>query len=118
MIGSFKSRLLQTQVQQAREYATLLSDYNPTDKAAFAGIIEGCTRHGLTQAELADEFKVSPATISRWCRSKSIPPEYVRGVIVERVAKLLKLKADELEQKVSQLKETPSVGEQSNIPVT
>lgn len=72
-----------------RQIVTQLEEYREEDKATFSTIVALCNQHGLTQGKLADEFRVSTATISRWARGKSMPPAYSRGTIVSRIRRLI-----------------------------
>jgi hypothetical protein len=71
------------------ESASVMRQYDPKDESSFAAIVSSCLAAGLKPMALADEFKVSSATISRWQSGKSIPAELVRGVVVNRLIDLL-----------------------------
>ena len=70
--SSFGHRLAESELGYWRQIVTQLEEYREEDKAAFSTIVAVCNQHGLTQGKLADEFRVSTATISRW-PSPAIP---------------------------------------------
>ena len=82
-------RLAESELDYSRQFVAQLEEYREEDKAAFSTIVAACLRHGLTQGKLADEFRVSTATISRWATGKSMPPAYSRGNIISRIRRLI-----------------------------
>ena len=55
------------------------------DKEPFNMILDFYLECGGTCEKLADEFKVSVATIGRWIEGKSLPPQEVRDIIMKRI---------------------------------
>lgn len=88
------------------DYTQVLRSYKSEDYVSFARVVDSCLKAGLTANELADEFKVSTSTISRWRSGKTTPMELVRKEIVTRLADMITEKST-----VSDLHE-------SKIPVT
>lgn len=61
--------------------------------AFFSGAIKvAVNEYSLSPQFLADEFKVSESTIGRWKTNQSIPVKNARGVILDRLAKILEEK--------------------------
>lgn len=82
-------RLAMSERDRLREFADQLATYEEDDKEGFAAVVFACLSRGITQTQLADEFRVSAATISRWAAGKSVPPAYSRGNIVTRIRRLI-----------------------------
>jgi hypothetical protein len=59
--------------------------YDRRNEDDFAVIIDAVIEQRFSPVDLSHEFKVSEGTISRWRSGKSCPPEYARGVIVDRI---------------------------------
>jgi hypothetical protein len=70
--------------------AKLRAGYSPEDRDAFQHVVRAATEYGVTPTELADEFAVSTATISRWSRGSVVPSVFVRRHALERLEKLLR----------------------------
>lgn len=77
------------QLSHRRSIVNLLDESSSADKQAFSSFIEACTVLGLSRAALAEEFKVTQATIGRWIRGTSVPGPGVRKVVLQRVRALL-----------------------------
>ncbi len=85
----FGQRLAMSERDRLREFADQLAAYEEDDKEGFAAVVYACLSRGITQSQLADEFRVLAATISRWASGKSVPPAYSRGNIVARIRRLI-----------------------------
>jgi ribosome-binding protein aMBF1 (putative translation factor) len=70
--------------------AKLRAGYDSEDRDAFQLVVKAATGYGVTPTELADEFAVSTATISRWSRGSVVPSVFVRRHALERLEKLLR----------------------------
>ena len=90
-------QLAVSELDNSRRFVGQLADYREEDRATFPTIVTACLLHGLTQGKLADEFRVSTATISRWAKGKSMPPAYSRGNIVSRIRQLILNEIEEAE---------------------
>lgn len=55
------------------------------NKEPFSMILDFYLECGGSYEKLADEFKVSVATIGRWIEGKSLPPQKVREIIMKRI---------------------------------
>jgi hypothetical protein len=56
----------------------------------FAGVIRIVQEeYGLSDEFISDEFAVSPSTVQRWSRGRSLPIDYVRPVVIERLEKII-----------------------------
>lgn len=73
-------------LRQARD---VIADMNVDDKASFADVIRYMLSFGYTQSQLADEFHVSEATISRWANDKSLPAKLARRSIISRMVEMI-----------------------------
>ncbi len=85
----FGRQLAASELGHLREFSEQLAAYEEDDKEGFAAVVFACLSRGITQTQLADEFRVSAATISRWASGKSVPPAYSRGNIVTRIRRLI-----------------------------
>lgn len=70
--------------------AKLRGGYDPEDRDAFQLVVKAVTEYGVTPTDLADEFAVSPATISRWSRGSVVPSVFVRRHALDRLENLLR----------------------------
>jgi hypothetical protein len=66
----------------------------PASADPFSSKVQECIDAGISNQELADEFKVSMSTIDRWKERKSYPVESVRTVIIRRMDSLLAGRSD------------------------
>lgn len=87
--SSLAELIVDNEIESARRLAEILADYTPEDKAAFGVAIAAAILHGLPQADLAVDFGVSQGTVSRWAAGRSIPPQYVRATIIDRIRERL-----------------------------
>ncbi|MFO1186927.1 MAG: hypothetical protein U1E87_05440 [Alphaproteobacteria bacterium] len=72
----------------AQEIHRILSNYDPLDAEGFSAAIQACLELNLSHAQLAERFRVSHATISRWASSR--PPNLaMRQFVVESILRLL-----------------------------
>ena len=98
-MGNLLSKRLATERLAASvRFSEILKEYEPTDgDEVFERIVSDAIRfHGLAPADLAGEFNVAQATISRWASGKSRPPIYARRNMVERIAKLIRYRCERL----------------------
>ena len=95
------TRLLAESAKHFRTIAKLAERFESDDEEAFTQILRHCVAAGVTQVRLADEFKVSPGTISRWQAGKSMPAQLVRAVIIQRAVSLLRERAAALDERIA-----------------
>lgn len=67
-----------------------LRSYDPEDRESFRKVLGMALATGqINQGALAEEFKVSAATMSRWLSGRTAPMPGFREAVVKRVSKLL-----------------------------
>ncbi|MEQ1754683.1 MAG: hypothetical protein ABL973_11180 [Micropepsaceae bacterium] len=77
------------EVEGLKRLVAVLDKYDSDSEEDFSAVVD-CVLNGRFQpTELADEFRVSLGTISRWRAGKSAPITYARGVIVGRIREML-----------------------------
>jgi DNA-binding transcriptional regulator YiaG len=69
--------------------ATLQAQFDPEVRGDFQALINAATAYGVTPTQLAEEFAVSTATISRWGRGAVVPSVFVRRNAIARITELL-----------------------------
>lgn len=87
--STFFEKLQNAEVRSLKLLADALDSYDQESDEDFSHIIGSVIRNHFNPSELAQEFKVSVSTISRWKDRRSCPPAYVRRVIVERIREML-----------------------------
>ena len=85
----FTSKLIHAELRGLRLLIEALEAYDEKSEEDFSKVISVVLAHRFNQVELAEEFKVSIGTISRWKSAKSCPPSYARGVIVDTLCNKL-----------------------------
>jgi DNA-binding transcriptional regulator YiaG len=93
----FGEELARFEIDHVSRLIERLRQYDPQDKPGFAGVIAAAMRYGPSQNAIAEEFRVSPATISRWANGRSVPAAHSRGVIVEAICNMLQKEIKETE---------------------
>jgi Trp operon repressor len=87
--SDFSNELAAAEVESLRRLARVLERYNADDERDFAMVIAAVLRQRFSGRELAETFKVSPGTISRWAAGLSCPPSHVRATYVAMIRDLL-----------------------------
>jgi hypothetical protein len=85
----FAKDLAAAELESLRRLAGVLERFDAKRERDFAMVIASVLRSRFTQRELAETFKVSVGTISRWAAGVSAPPSYARGVIVSTLRDML-----------------------------
>lgn len=85
----FAKELATAELESLRRLASVLERFDPKRESDFSMVVAAVLRIRFSQRELADKFKVSPGTISRWAAGASAPPSYARGVIVAQLRDVL-----------------------------
>lgn len=73
----------------AGKFGEAVSQYDVMDKKGFAAFVRSAEDVGVRRSDIAEELKVSASTVSRWASGKAVPATFARGVIVERIGKLV-----------------------------
>ncbi len=86
------------EVQILKDALDLARTLDLDDRPAFGVLIHYMLLMGYTQANLADEFHTSEASVSRWASGKSLPVKLARKAIAERIAAMLSERLTEQQQ--------------------
>lgn len=87
--SQFQSKLVSAEFQGLKLLVVALDAYDERSEDDFADVIDAVLVNRFTPAEIAAEFKVSVATVSRWRASKCAPVAHARGVIVNGLREML-----------------------------
>lgn len=86
--------LLYAKRDAAEQYSAAADLYEVTDLESFAKFIVAAEDFGITRSELAAELNVAPSTVGRWASGQAVPATYARGVIVKRIASLVRQRSE------------------------
>jgi len=100
IVSPFAKELASAELESLRRLAAVLDRFDASRERDFAMVISAVLKSRFTQRELADAFKVSVGTISRWSAGISCPPSFVRGVIVATLRDMLSGAAGTLKEKL------------------
>lgn len=109
---TFVRKAVDVETQAMSSFARLLEvggDFENNEDFSTA-VRYAITYHGIPASEFADEFGVSPATVSRWSRGKSVPHPMARPRIIRWITSEVQKHRMELEQQVP----TTTHGSKSN----
>lgn len=84
----FRESLEATARSNAAAIGQQLVGYDPRFKSGFQDAIARAAEL-IPQRDIAADFGIAPATVSRWVSGKSVPSQIARGAIVQRLRELL-----------------------------
>lgn len=64
-------------------------EWKAPSEEEFAQLVTHCLTEGLTRQQIADELKISIATVSRWSFGESVPLYFTRAGLMRRLNALL-----------------------------
>ncbi len=90
--ASWRSNLLKLRLNRLDRAIEHLKSYQGEYKSAFAPALNEALAFGFQKSDLAEEFRVSPSTVTRWIDGEACPPKRTRAAIIAKTAALLEAK--------------------------